>query len=363
MFLAFTLVLLFVVAGILASVYSFFFPFMQNLGTVTSYHNAYYGAISSVERAELALKYRSPWFIGSGWYSWTGKFGPLSDYTPEILSGQDQWLWWAISSRTQSIPWIGYGNTDPMLATGDSSGYNQLWYTNLESFLLSYDDMNYATGYYTWIQKIVYLQADPYSYVPITWTFRLPPIVYGKLGDLSYDSDGDGKANDIGVSWSLEWFHNGVGFKIFPSTSMSDTWVVYTNFDNAIRESMLNSPNLIKFQNSKTPLNIPNNWSSILHHNVVSSDAAAIDATWFSSILSSNEFTWLRLSFWAVNLFRTAKDAIYPYLEYQFTFPQPIADRYYMIQWYGVVGEYKVQILLKKPTVQWTVGGDFTVIF
>jgi hypothetical protein len=27
------------------------------------------------------------------------------------------------------------------------------------------------------------------------------------------------------------------------------------------------------------------------------------------------------------------------------------------------VGEYDVQIILKKPTVQWTVGGDFTVIF
>jgi hypothetical protein len=53
MFLVFTLVLLVVAIGILVSVYSVFFPFMQNLGTVSQYHMAYYGAVSSIERAEL----------------------------------------------------------------------------------------------------------------------------------------------------------------------------------------------------------------------------------------------------------------------------------------------------------------------
>lgn len=369
MFLAFTLILLFVAAGILASVYSFFFPFMQNLGTVTSYHTAYYGAISAVERAELVLKYRSPWFSGSAGFTWTTSFGPLSDYTPELMSDDDAWLRWNINSRTQSIPASGKGNADFMLATWDSANYNQLGYTNLETFLLSYDAVNYVTGYYTWVQNIVYLTAD-FIPVPITWIFRLPPKVYsgfwwawkGELCNVC-DSDGNGTYNDIVLSWSLEWLHNGIGFKIFPSTSTSDTWLIYANLDNAIRKSNINPiPSSIKFQNSMTPLpTIPND---IQHHNVVSSDAAAIENSWFSAILNANNgFTWLRLSFGAVNLFATTNGSIYPYLEYQFTFPKPVSDRYYTIQWYGLVWEYKVLILLKKPTVQGTVGGDFTVIF
>lgn len=60
MFLVFTLVLLVVAIGILVSVYSVFFPFMQNLGTVQNYHMAYYGAVSAIERAELSLRYRQP---------------------------------------------------------------------------------------------------------------------------------------------------------------------------------------------------------------------------------------------------------------------------------------------------------------
>lgn len=53
MFLVFALVILAVAVGILASVYSVFFPFMQHLGSAQDYQMAYYGAISAVERAEL----------------------------------------------------------------------------------------------------------------------------------------------------------------------------------------------------------------------------------------------------------------------------------------------------------------------
>jgi hypothetical protein len=83
----------------------------------------------------------------------------------------------------------------------------------------------------------------------------------------------------------------------------------------------------------------------------------------FADIFNSLRYTGLRLSFWATNLFRSFTWAVYPYLEYQFTFPEAIADRFYTIQGQGRVGEYDVRIILKKPTVQWTVWGDFTVIF
>lgn len=369
MFLVFTLVLLVVAVGILASVYSVFFPFMQNLWTVHQYHMAYYGAISAVERAELWLRYRSPWFQWTWWFLWTTWYGPVSDYSPSLLSGAQQWFRWTITSRTTTIPNIGMGNTDPMLSDPDSKNYNQLWYTYLETFLLSYDT-TLDTDIYTPTTTPVFFSSPWF-----TWVFRLPPKVHALFGDTpgklcdSYvgdcDPDGDGIYDDIALSWSMEWLYNGNGFKIFPTIAVFYySWMqVDENKDNAIRESIINDTGNIDFDIHD--YSFITHGSTIDKHTVVSSDASAIEHQTFSQILTNTltNFSGLRLSFGAANLFRTFTGAIYPYLEYQFTFPQEIADRFYTIQWHGRVGEYDVKIVLKKPTVQGTVGGDFTVIF
>ena len=371
MFLVFTLVLLVVAIGILASVYSVFFPFMQNLWTVQQYHMAYYGAISSVERAELALRYRSPGFQGSGWFLWIDSYGPPSDTTPEILSGTDKWLLWNIWSRTTTIPSSGMGNTDPMLAASDSADYNQLWYTYLETLILGYDNPPDVSHYYSWWTYISYFNTGD-----ITGVLRLPPKIHELFWETPWklcdsvvgdcDPDGDGTYDDIAVSWSMEGFYQWVGFKIFPTISV----FYYSGMqideykDNALRESIINDTGFINFDTAHD-FTFINHGANISKHNVVSAQANAIETKPFSNILSnvSNYYSWLRISFGAANLFRTFTGAIYPYLEYQFHFPQEIADRFYTIQGNGRVGEYDVQILLKKPTVQWTVGWDFTVIF
>ncbi len=132
--------------------------------------------------------------------------------------------------------------------------------------------------------------------------------------------------------------------------------------DNAIRESLINDAAPIAFTNTFTP--VTPHGTRLLQHTVVGQDAKLIQSKNFQTIFNDTiNFSGLRLSFGATNLFRTYTDAIYPYLEYQFTFPQPIADRFYTIQGHGRAGEYDVQIVLKKPTVQGTVGGDFTGIF
>ncbi len=368
MFLLFTLVLLTVAVGILASVYSVFFPFMQNLWTVTQYQAAYYGAVSAVERAELGLRYRSPWFVWSGWFLWITGYGPISDYTPDFFSGIQQWFWWTIDSRTISIPRSGMGNTDSMLSDSTSKDYNQIWYINLETFLLSYDATSSSDFYTSWTTDLVSFSGDE-----ITGVFRLPPKIFtgfwwSPLAFLcdSYlwncDPDGDGIYNDTAVSWSMEWLYKGNGFKIFPTIAVfyySGMQVDESN-DTVIRESVINTTGKIDFIKF-TPIP-PNGWG--LHkHTVVGADASTIESLLFQQIFTSSDFSGLRLSFGAANLFRTFTGAIYPYLEYQFTFPQPIADRFYTIEGHGRVGEYDVQIVLKKPTVQGTVGGDFTVIF
>ena len=263
------------------------------------------------------------------------------------------------------------GNTDPMLAAPDSKDYNQLWYTYLETFLLGYDNPPNPELYYTWGAYPVFFNGNN-----ITWVFRLPPKIHTLFGDTpgllcdnyvgaACDPDGDGIYDDIALSWSMEWLYQWNGFKIFPTIAVfyySGMQVDY-NKDNAIRESIINATGTIDFD--LHDYSFITNGSTLDKHTVVSSNAGSIENQTFSQILtnSSNDFSGLRLSFGAANLFRTYTGAIYPYLEYQFTFPQPIADRFYTIQWHGRVGEYDVQIVLKKPTVQWTVGGDFTVIF
>ncbi len=375
MFLVFTLVLLIVAIGILVSVYSVFFPFMQNLGTVQQYHMAYYGAVSAVERAELSLRYRSPGFVWSWGFLWTTWYGPLSDYTPELSSWTYQWFIRNIDSRTSTIPSPGMGNTDPMLSdpADHSDDYNQLWYTYLETFLLWYDATTGAQSYYTWWTTYSFL-----SSAPITGIIRFPPKIQSRFwwvpaADLcsnalgaDCDPDGDGVYDDIVVSRSMEWLYNGESFKIFPTINVFyySGMQVDEYHDNAIRESIINEWGEINIGTNAYAFTPIDHGSAILFHNVISSEADAIKLNYFSTILSNtSSYTWLRLSFGATNLFRTMTGVIYPYLEYQFTFPQPIADRFYTIEWHGRVGEYDVQIILKKPTVQWTIGWDFTVIF
>ncbi len=371
MFLVFTLVLLVVAVGILASVYSVFFPFMQNLGTVQQYHMAYYGAVSAIERAELSLKYRQPGFEWSWGFLWLTWYGPLSDYTPDLFSWTDKGFIWNVRSRTNTIPSPGMWNTDLMLSdpVGDSDDYNVLWYTYLETFLLSYDATTSIHEYYTWGNTSL----QYFDGTQITWTLRLPPYVHSLFwstpGLLCYsyvwsdcDPDGDGIYDDIVVSWSMEWLYNGQWFKIFPTITVFyySGMQIDTYKDNALRESLINTTGFLNFTTTFTPVV---NGSHLTKHTVVSQNASAIETNNFFNIFQWYNFSWLRLSFGAANLFRTMTGAIYPYLEYQFHFPEQVSDRFYTIQWNGRVGEYDVQIILKKPTVQWIIWGDFTVIF
>jgi len=101
--------------------------------------------------------------------------------------------------------------------------------------------------------------------------------------------------------------------------------------DNAIRESIINDTGVITFDASHSFTPIAHGLG-LAKHTVVAADAHDIEIQTFSQILSSNAFSGLRLSFGAANLFRTFTGAIYPYLEYQFTFPQAIADRFYTIE-------------------------------
>jgi len=60
----------------------------------------------------------------------------------------------------------------------------------------------------------------------------------------------------------------------------------------------------------------------------------------------------LALNIGLINLLESTNGSVYPFLEYQIKLDNPIADRFYTVKGNGRVGEYEVQIVVKKPTSQ-----------
>ena len=366
MFLIFALLLLSLWVWLFLNVYASFFPFLQSIGHISDYNVAYYSALSAVERGMLVTKYRAPGFVWSGWVlAGTGR-GPTVDQTVFFVTGA-QGNWWAVNSRTTMIPNPGEGNVDPFLSTGDSANYNALRYGVSERFLLSVDNTTAPDQYYSGnVHNLVAVPIWTFS-----WEMRLPPFVVANFAVGWWDShlcgnvncDTNGITDEVKVVWWMQGSYLSTSmFSIIPTI-----WIFYysgmqinTPYDNALRVSLLN-PSVQLKPNGYTFFT--NNGISLSGHTVVSSQASQIAPIDFPTILGNSNFTNIELSFGLVSLLRSLQWAIYPYLEYRFDFTHPVADRFYTIDGHGRNREYDVQIEIKKPTVRWTVGGDFTVIF
>lgn len=388
MFIAFVLIILFILLGILVGVYSIFSPFTQNIGDVIDFNSAYYGAIAAIERGNLVLKYRSPWFEGSGWFFWWSHFWPISDtinpWELGVLTTKNNGLSWKISSRTSSIPSSWDGNVDAMLASPDSINFNQLSYSTSEKISLFLDGNP--------SDQTVYTAGNSLSYFT-WWSFsgqlRLPPKVEAIFGggsqaelciDTGYnqcDIDQNKVFDDIVVNRSLKWTNDGIPFTILPRVSMiyykdEQAAILDETKDTSIRESVINNGGSLYFgkQTPEWSFNPIDSYNSALTgHNVVSSDPASIKGKPFNNASASwllqdiNPATWLQFSFGLVDLLRSKNGNIYPFLEYQFHFAKPIADRFYTIEWHSLVGSYDVKIIIKKSTNRDSAISDFTTIF
>jgi len=369
MLLVFTIILLSVSVGILVSLYSIFFPFIQNIGNISNYNSAYYLALSSVERWELVLKYKGPWFSWSGWFLWSSSRGPTSDLYSSIISWANNWTWREISSRTNILPSTWMWNVDYMLSTGDSKNFNMIDYNYKEKIILSMDNTNDPSLYYTWKGNISY-----FSWDNINWIFRLPPKAFEMFWWTTNwplcnspvqdcDQNWDDIYDDIVLNRWLNGFYNWKQFKILPTTSVfyySWMMVDYYN-DNAIRKSVINEIWNIEFTNSFNPIKWRTSW--ITRHNVISQEATSLNDYNFENIFKSPYISWLELNFSLVSLLQTLNWNIYPFLEYRFWFPQMVSDKFFYIRWNWRIQDYDVQILIKKPASQDNVAWDFTVIF
>lgn len=371
MLLIFVFILLGIGIGILVSVYSIFFPLIVNLGEIGNFNVAYYGAISSLERAQLALKNKLPGFEGSGWYiSWSNRW-PKSDYKTGafgfINSKNTNGISWTISSRTQSIPKAWEGNIEYLLAANDSNNYNTLDYKNNEKILLSYDNTTNTNEYYTWTTNMTY-----YNWGRLTGTIRLAPKIYSWFSNqwlcTTCDENGDEIQNDSVVDRSLEGTKDWTYFKILPNIWIFFYSGLQINWqkDIAIRKSTINNTGKLDFTSDFNPIDDTEHINNSSSHVVISSNPGNVESFPFNTILTSN-YTWLELNLWLTYPLTTANNNIYPFLEYQLHWTcvsgPCFADRFYTLQWTSRVGDYDVQIVVKKPTSQWSVVGSFTVIF
>ncbi|MFA5747777.1 MAG: hypothetical protein WC872_01555 [Candidatus Absconditabacterales bacterium] len=363
MLIVLTVILLAIFSGILISIYSNIFAFNFDLQNTINYTSAYYGAISSIQRAQLVMDNKKPGFVGSGGFFGNNKFGPQSDqfsgdfgnYTKE-----GNGLRWEITeSRTNSIPISGGGNVPNIYSNPDSNNFNIID-QNLQTFFLSYDNTSDGNKYYTGTdnEDIIYFSGDYISGV-----FRLPPkISAGFVTKYLLCEHGAKNCNELDINlvpWSLIGFYNGSGFTIIPFENNWGGLSHEEGYSNYISARVINNEGgkiyFIKGTNGGySP--VWNNLSEITTHNT-------IPKNFFSGFMllnprqpsfgeifnkGGNEITGLKLSFNVSGILYSRNNNQYPFLEYHFDFPQQIANNGYTIKGYGKVGNQIVQIIVKR---------------
>ncbi len=376
MFIAFVLILLFILLGVLVGVYSVFAPFTQNIGDVIDFNSAYYGALAGIERANLVLKYRSPGFEGSGWYFGATSYWPKSDLMTGLwnLNNGNNWVSWQIKSRTTNIPSSGDGNVEYLLSSSDSNNFNELPYYTPWKVYLYIDNTPSDRSAYSWITTFSY-----FTWWVFSGYFRLPSKVITNFGGSllceTCDSNWDLVKDEVAVNRWLDGYYNWTQFSILPNEEIFySSWrQIDTTKDTVLRESIVNnSSGALYFGNTES--HGWYNFSPILQyhntltsHNLISTDPSVIKNMTFKQILTNTDInpqvTWLEFSFGLVDLLRSANGNIYPFLEYQLSFPSPVSNNFYTLEWESVVWNYDVKIIMKKWTNPDSTIGNFTIIF
>lgn len=372
------LILLFIWAATVWSIYSNFSTFYSNFSESENYHKAYYASISALERWELVTKQRSPWYVWSwGFIMWEWTWNYYSWWSDKSLSWFS-YLWnndnqssvfRTINSKTSRIPAEGNGDVEPMLATGDSKNYNMMWYENSEVFLLYYDTSeNNPYGNAT-------IMSDDYFSAWISWIIRLPPKLSSfwllDTGNTSVGSVSNQPENDAIVDRQIKWtiyqWGTNYPFTIYSTPSIDDYQKIINNKDNVFREDDINNTLHFNFRDNKSPHNRGNS-AKLTYISAqefcTSSFSEFFDAWCDDSSYYQNQFTWVQLKFSILNLLKTQPWNIYPFLEYYIDFwENSVPDKYYTINARWDYKDYQVNTIIKKPTVKDTVLSSFTSIF
>ena len=386
MLLIFAIAVVSLWAAIIWNIYAIFQPFIDQLWEIQHYNIAYYGAIASLERANLALKKHIPWFEWSWWWLWNQTFWPNTDSKYKnnkdiwwLLSVSDNGIKWEIKNRIKAVAqWSKYIITipqswqwelDPDLASGFD--YNKLEFWLPLQFALYVDpDLN-PVNYYTWTN-------NPDGQKPtinnISISLRVSPKILNAfwgspaLDSTSEDLDTDTISDDIVVNRSIFWKTGDIIFTINPTISVDYSLKQVNNDDTSIRESVINDYTTntynIVFKNTIQPI-VKQSWNPSDYNQIP--EWVVWTWSWFKWLLGSSNTKNLHLKFSIFNLLKYSSDKIYPYLELKAKFDvssgDSLPDFYYNIYWIWKVGKYKVKIYQKKPTFDTTEASDLVILF
>lgn len=397
MLVTLVIILLLIWAAVVWSIYSNFLVFYSNFSESENYHRAYYTSISALERWELVVKQRSPWYVWSGWFkmwTWMGStnnpnwwldsgltwFSYLWD-NPEIST-----VFWTVESKTTRIPATWEWNIEWMLSAWDSSDYNMMDYENAENFLLYIDRSENDPYKKVECSSGGVINSDCLASNPdkITWEIRLPKLLeerwFGRLDTsralIWQDEWTNIPKDDPIVDWQIRWNYtennNTVPFTVFSTSNINSGGknTVDTNRDSVFRESDINNGLSFNFWSSKTPFNRGSFLSSLT---VVSQKANDISNSKFDDIFNNNngKFSNVQLRFSLLNLLKgttgttsNPESHIYPFLEYYVDFDnKEVPDRYYTITAEWNYADFQVNTIVKKPTTKETILWSFTSIF
>ena len=362
--------------ALLLAVYASFLPFVQNYGNMIQYTNAYYGAISAIERGVLAANLQGPGFDGESGWKWDGENqGNIGNSTDQkIDSFYNYWdpnktsLYWIVSWSTTQIPapWAWNVPSDFWTGSNSSKDYNTLNYNIAEAIALGTPGKIEANNYYH-KPNINANYTTPNT--QITVNLRLNPLLSERLSNNNKVLNEWIQKLPL-VNWTIKGQKDGKPFSIIPTESLQ--WSeVNENRDTLIRGNRLNwGEKQLTFWGNKNPFNWDNStpfrWTEEV--NIISQNEADLRNKSYSEILHWTTGTNLTLDL--VNLLLSpkakAKDkwAIYPFLEYQIkSNGGKIADRFFTIQGEGRVGDYAIRLQVKKPTLDQPALWNFTIIF
>ena len=394
------LVLVIIWASIMAWVYAVINPFVNELWNIQRYNQAYYGAIASIERAELILRWHTAWFEWS--WGWLGNdnYGPDSDYNSSLIKEKFwgklamksfwNWIFWSIKNMTNGIvPQPGKWDLDPDISSGDN--FYKLTFDHSLQFAF-YQDVTDKNSYYTWVEQSNIKDIKIWDSIKVS--IRTPFKLTKKYNqgtsdsrdnsryildkDWDIDLDGDGVMDDIIVNRTIFWNTWDTQFTIFPSINIDSSNNEPASNDTAIREDVINwyvsETDNVLFKtdwtdgNKSNPCNASKRAdSNVSEHNqnVDKFNQSPDDAvnTGFDVIFNSDSVSNVNLKFSLVNLLKYDDNHVYPYLELKLSTSKSIPDLYYHIMWEWKVMDYNVKILITKPVFNTSAASDFTVLF
>ena len=398
MLITLIIILLLIWAAVVWSIYSNFLVFYSNFSESENYHKAYYASISALERWELVIKQRAPWYEWKGWYIWSLLWWPpfggsrfddsnLSWFSYFSTHKNESAILRDIKSRTTRIPATWKWDVEEMLATWDSSNYNMMNYENAEIFLL-YNDITLwdENPYKTW---------DKIKKVPlsnISWKIRLPALLSNKFWPLntwksliriSNALPADDAIVDRQIRWQILSWSIKYPFTIYSTPSLNIWWwtpTVRRTQDSVFRESDINEQLTFNFWNDNdvllsgsSPLSRSrrnNTRTVITQFNSKGLSNPVIDGSFqrvFSRPEAQHEATDIQLRFSLLNLvegFDGVTWHIYPFLEYYADFwGKEVPDKYFTIDAEWAFKDHQVNTIVQKPTIKESILWSFTSIF